>query len=106
MNSALGIDTLGWEIFGSLFVLYWRDGCQTKAHDLHLLPELGQPHHIWLKVIFSLDCVQSATPHVCHLPYLPVFDFLNIWNPGTCEQGSGIGKAYSTSCLVLAISYA
>jgi len=61
---ALGIDTLGWEIFGSLFVLYWRDGLQTKAHDLHLLPEMGQPHAVWLKVIFSLDCVQSAAPHV------------------------------------------
>jgi len=62
---ALGIDTLGWEIFGSLFVLYWRDGHQTEAHDLHLLPEMGQPHaDMWLKVLFSLDCVQSAPPHV------------------------------------------
>jgi len=61
---ALEIKTLGWEIFGSLFVLYWRDGQQTKAYNLHLLPEMGQPDAVWLRVIFSLDCVQSATPHV------------------------------------------
>jgi len=62
---ALGIDTLGWEIFTSFYVLYWRDGYQTEAHALHLLPDMNEPHVAILRqVFFSLGQVQSATPHV------------------------------------------
>ena len=63
----------------SFYVLCWRDGYQTEAHALHLLPDIKEPHvAILCQAFFSLGQVQSTT-QICHPLYMPVFDFLIIW---------------------------
>jgi len=85
---ALGIDTLGWEIFASFYVLYWRDGYQTEAHALHLLPDMKEPHVAILRKVFFLIRSSPISHSQC-----------------ACKQNSGVGKSYSISCLILAIPY-
>ena len=63
----------------SFYVLYWRDGHQTEAYALHLLPNIKEPMVATLhQALFSIGAVRSATPHVCHPSYIR-FDFLIIW---------------------------